>query len=114
MDFSTVLGILAFAGLLFLGISENQITSSLVIPHGVFVVLGGVFVAMLINTPLKYLIKSVTEMKTLMFEDETAQFHKSLAALVALAEQCRMRGLSALKDTDRGVADGFLARAADA
>ena len=114
MDFSTVLGILAFAGLLFLGISENQITSSLVNPHGVFVVLGGVFVAMLINTPLKYLIKSVTEMKTLMFEDETAQFHKSLAALVALAEQCRMRGLSALKDTDRGVADGFLARAADA
>jgi len=114
MDLSTVLGVIAFFGLVFLGVSASQITTSLLNPHGLFVVLGGVSVAMLINTPFKYLVKAVTELKTLMFEDETSHLNKALPALVALAEQCRMRGLSALRDTDRSVADGFLARAADA
>ena len=114
MDFSTILGMIAFVGLIFVGISTNQITTSLFNPHGIFVVLGGVSVAMLINTPFRSLVKSVTELRTLMLDDETASLNEALPVLVALAEQCRSRGLSALKNTDRNMAYGFLARAADA
>lgn len=114
MDSSTVLGLVSFVALISLGVATNQLTASLFNAHGVFVVLGGTFVAMLINTPTKYLIKSVTEMKSLMLDDETAHLQKALPMLVSLAEQCRIRGLSALKDADRFVAGGFLARVADA
>ncbi|MBU2575253.1 MAG: MotA/TolQ/ExbB proton channel family protein [Elusimicrobia bacterium] len=114
MDFSTILGLIALAALISLGIATDQITSSLVNLHGVGVVLGGTFVAMLINTPLKYLVKSVTELKSLMLDDETVHLQQALPVLVSLAEQCRMRGLSALRDADKNVANGFLARVADA
>lgn len=114
MDICTVLGVAAFGGLIFLGVSTNQLTSSLVNPHGVFVVLGGTLVAMLINTPLRYIVRSVTELRALMLDDETIHLQRALPVLVGLAEQCRMRGLSALKDADKMVADGFLARVANA
>lgn len=114
MDFATILGLLAFAALIFGGVASHQITASLVNLHGVFVVFGGTFVAMLINTPFKYLVNSIIEIKSLMFEDEAAHMHRVVPMLVTLAEQCRMRGFSALKDADRNVAYGFLARVADA
>ena len=59
MDLSTILGLVAFVVLIFAGIETKQLTSSLVNIHGLFVVLGGSFVAMLLNTPLTYLIKAL-------------------------------------------------------
>ena len=100
--------------LVFTGIATNQITSSLFNMHGVFVVLGGVSVAMLLSSPLDYLVKAVTELKSLMLDDEAAHLKKTLPVLVAVAEQCRMKGVSALKDVDRKLADGFLGRVSDA
>ncbi|OIO04308.1 MAG: hypothetical protein AUJ51_02130 [Elusimicrobia bacterium CG1_02_56_21] len=114
MDFGTVFGVIAFVALIFTGIATNQITSSLFNMHGVFVVLGGVSVAMLLSSPLDYLVKAVTELKSLMLDDEAAHLKKTLPVLVAVAEQCRMKGLSALKDVDRKLADGFLGRVSDA
>jgi len=114
MDFSTVFGVIAFVALIFTGIATNQITSSLFNVHGVFVVLGGVFVAMLVSSPLNCLVKAVTELKSLMFKDEAVHLKNTLPVLVALAEQCRMKGISALKDADRKLAGGFLGRVSDA
>jgi chemotaxis protein MotA len=76
------------------------------------VVLGGCFVAMLINTPLKYLIKALTELRVLMLAGDSAEPGRLVPVITGLAEQCRMKGLSALKETDPGVAGGFLNRAA--
>lgn len=111
MDFSTIIGVAAFALLIFGGIATNQLSSSLVNLHGVFVVLGGCFVAMLLNTPLKYLIRAFTELKALLIYDDTASLHKIVPVMTGLAEQCRMKGLSALKDADPSIAKGFLTRA---
>lgn len=111
MDFSTIFGVLAFLGLIVLGVVTGQLSSSLVNLHAVFVVLGGCLVAMLINTPLRYLVKAVTELKTLLLDDESARVHNTITIMTTLAEQCRMKGLSALKDADPTVAKGFLARA---
>ena len=111
MDFSTIFGVVAFVGLISLGVATKQLSLSLVNLHGVFVVLGGCFVAMLINTPLKYLIKALMKLKTLMLDDDSANIEKVIPVMVGLAEQCRMKGLSALKDADPSIASGFLSRA---
>ena len=111
MDLSTILGMVAFALLIFGGIATKQLSTSLVNLHGVFVVLGGCFVAMLINTPLKYLVKALTELKTLMIDDESANMHKVIPVMTGLAEQCRIKGMSALKEADPSIASGFLIRA---
>jgi chemotaxis protein MotA len=111
MDFSTILGLAAFVLLIFGGIQTKQLSSSLVNLHGVYVVIGGCFVAMLINTPMKYLIRALTELRSLMLEDETADMHTLIPVMTGLAEQCRIKGLSALKDADPAIARGFLSRA---
>lgn len=110
MDYSTLLGIVAFFALVFVGFSTGQITSSLINLHGVLVVMGGSLVAMLINTPFLYLSKAVTELRFLMFSDDIAEIKRTIPVMVALAEQCRSTGLSALKNADPALAKGFLAR----
>lgn len=114
MDFSTILGLVAFVGLLFLGVVTKQLPASMLNPHAVFVVLGGCSVAMLINTPLKYLVRAMTELRTLMMDDDSVNLHKVIPVITALTEQCRLKGLSALKDADPLIARGFLNRTAQA
>lgn len=111
MDFSTIVGVIAFGLLIFGGIATKQLSYSLVNLHGIYVVMGGCFVAMLINTPFKYLIRALTELKTLMLDDESVNMNKIVPVMTALAEQCRVKGLSAFKDTDPSIAGGFLNRA---
>ena len=71
--------------------TARELSSSMVNLHAVFVVLGGCIVAILINTPLRYLIKAFTELKPLLFYDNTAGMQKVIPVITGLAEQCRMR-----------------------
>lgn len=114
MDFATIIGIIAFAALITIGVQTGQLESSLLNMHAVFVVMGGGTVSMLINTPFKYLVKAFTEIYKLMFLDETMDIQRTIPVMVALTEQCRTLGLSALKDADTRHASGFLARVASA
>ncbi|HOW88942.1 MAG TPA: MotA/TolQ/ExbB proton channel family protein [Elusimicrobiales bacterium] len=114
MDLSTVLGIAAFGVILFFGFQTGQLSSSLINMHGFIVVLGGCLVAMLLNTPLKYLLKAVFELKSMLVESDAAEAHRIIPVMTDLAEQCRMKGLSALKEVDPGVAKGFLSRVSQA
>jgi chemotaxis protein MotA len=111
MDFSTILGIAAFGVLLFVGVQTKQLSSSLVNAHGIIVVLGGCFVAMLLNTPFRYLLKALAELKSMLLEGDASNVQRIIPVITGLAEQCRMKGLSALKDTDPDIAKGFLSRA---
>ena len=111
MDLSTVLGAAAFGFLIFVGFQSGQLSASLINMHGFAVVIGGCFTAMLINTPLRYLLKAVTELKALMLDGDSSDLHRVVPVITNLAEQCRMKGLSALKETDPDIAGGFLNRA---
>jgi chemotaxis protein MotA len=111
MDFSTILGLAAFGILIFVGVETKQLSASLVNVHGVVVVLGGCIVAMLLNTPFKYLIKALVELKSMLVESDASNIQRIIPVITSLAEQCRMKGLSALKDTDQRIARGFLSRA---
>ncbi len=112
MDFSTVLGLAALGALIFVGVETKQLSASLVNLHGVVVVLGGCAVAMLLNTPLKYLVKALLEVKSMLIQGDAFNIQKIIPVITGLAEQCRMKGLSSLKDVDQGIANGFLSRAA--
>ncbi|MCX5792180.1 MAG: MotA/TolQ/ExbB proton channel family protein [Elusimicrobia bacterium] len=114
MDFATILGIVGFFTLITVGVQTGQLEPSLLNAHAVFVVLGGGAVSMLINTPFKYLVKAFTELYKLMMLDENADIQRTIPIMVALTEQCRSLGLSALKEADPKHANGFLARVASA
>lgn len=114
MDLTTILGVAGFAALVFFGVVMNQLSSSLINMHGVFFVIGGTTVAMFLNTPMLFLVKAAGEIKRLFSERELANPQIIIPVIVALAEQCRMRGLSAMKEVDPGIAGGFLNRAATA
>lgn len=114
MDFTTLGGFAAFAVLVFIGVATKQLTDSLLNLHGVLVVAGGTLVAMLVNTPRRYLTKALSEVLYIFKEGSESDLERMVPVLVGLAEQCRMRGLSAMKDIDPGVAGGFLSRAAAA
>ncbi len=114
MDFATILGIVGFFTLITVGVQTGQLEPSLLNAHAVFVVLGGGAVSMLINTPFKYLVKAFTELYKLMMLDENADIQRTIPIMVALTEQCRSLGLSALKEADPKHAGGFLARVASA
>jgi len=114
MDFTTLGGVAAFAVLIFVGIMTKQLSGSLLNLHGLLVVAGGTLVAMLVNTPRRYLSKALSEVFYIFKEGAESDLGRMVPVLVALAEQCRMRGLSAMKDADSRVAGGFLARASAA
>jgi len=114
MDITTVLGIAGAAGLIFAGFAGNQISASLINMHGVVVVMGGTLVATLMSTPLKYIMRAVSGLGWMFRESDEAAPEKLIPVLVNLAEQSRMRGLTALKEADTRAANGFLSRAATA
>ncbi len=114
MDITTILGVAGAAGLIFAGFAGNQISASLINMHGVVVVIGGTVVATLISTPLKFITRAVTELGCIFRENEEASLEKLIPVIVNLAEQSRMRGLTALKEADAGLAKGFLGRASTA
>jgi len=114
MDITTILGVAGAVVLVLAGFAGGQISASLINMHGVIVVIGGTVVATLINTPRKFIIRSVLELGGIFSENDEASPEKLIPVLVNLAEQSRMRGLTALKEADTRVAKGFLNRAATA
>jgi len=114
MDITTIVGMAGAAALIFAGFAGNQISASLINMHGVVVVLGGTLVATLLNTPLNHMTRAISELGCFFRENGESSPEKLIPVLVNLAEQCRMRGLTVLKEADPAAAKGFLNRAASA
>lgn len=114
MDIGTLLGFVVTGLVIGFGVYRGELSSSLINLHAVLVVMGGGLAAMLFNTPVKYLLKALSELRYIMFVDETPNIKNVIPVMVKLAEECRGRGLIALKDADRKIAAGFMARVAEA
>ena len=114
MDITTLLGFAGAVALISAGVAGNQISSSLINMHGLVVVFGGTLIATLINTPLKFVTRAVTELSWIFKENGEASPEKLIPVLVSLAEQARQRGFSSLKEADPKLAGGFLNRDATA
>lgn len=115
MDISSVMGSISLLLLIGLGIYTGQVPAIVLNFHSIFVVMGGIAVTMLINTPIKLFMRSLGSIKWLFSRsDELENPAAVVQAVVQLAEQARARGLMSMKDADAAVADGFLKRVATA
>lgn len=112
MDITSTAGILGFAALLLLGVAAGEVTSLFINAHGIVIVLGGTALAMLINTPLRYVRETVLAMASLIRSDAYGDPAALVPVLTRLAEQVQARGIGALRGVDDRVAGGFLAQAA--
>ncbi|MFA6584017.1 MAG: MotA/TolQ/ExbB proton channel family protein [Elusimicrobiaceae bacterium] len=113
MDFSTIFGLCSLGGLIWLGIASGQLSKNLVNSHALFLVLCGSAIAIILNTPISMLLWAFKDAFSLLFNDPYSNSGKIVKQMVELAEECKLRGMAALKDTDEKTADGFLAHAAD-
>lgn len=114
MDITTFLGAILFVLLVFSTYYTSPLLEFLVNPHAVFIVLGGTLAAILINTPLRYFLRTILEIRSVLFRVNENTPEKIIPHILALAEQCRAGGLTALREADPKVAGGFLNRAATA
>jgi len=112
MDITTILGFVAMAGLLVLGVFTGQLPSFFLNWHGLGIVLGGSFAAMLVNTPGWQIRGALSAFFVALRGGHGTNTEKLITSIVSLAEQVRARGISALQGAGGNEADGFLAKAA--
>jgi chemotaxis protein MotA len=112
MDMSTIAGVGGALALIVVGIATGEVSAVFFNAHGIVIVFGGTFVAMLINTPLQYVRASVRATFSLFRPDPYGSPEKIIPDIVRLAEQVQGQGLSALRAVDGKAAGGFLQEAA--
>lgn len=113
MDLNTWLGLAALGGLLAVGVMSGELPSTFLNWHGITIVLGGTFAAMLINTPFRHLVDSLAAAFKTLRDGRTSEGEKVVAAVLAVAERVKARGASGFQDADGVVAGGFLKHAAE-
>jgi len=115
MDMSSLIGSVSLLILVILGVVTKQIPATVINFHSVFVVMGGVLVTMLINTPIKLFMRSLGSAKWLFARTTELENPETIiTAIVQLAEQARSRGMMVMKDADPNIGEGFLKRVATA
>ena len=113
MDLTTILGLVGGAILLARGAASGEISSTFLNWHGLGVVLGGTLVAILINTPARYVWNAVRSLLSLGVASPYRSPEAVVRDMAALAEASQGRGISAFRDANRRTAGGFLAHAAE-
>jgi len=112
MDLSTIGGVGGAILLITIGIMTGEVSSIFLNSHGIVIVFGGTFVAMMINTPLQYLAQTIREVIGLFRPDPYGSPERLIPDIVKLAEQVQGQGLAALRTVDGKLAGGFLQEAA--
>ncbi|MFC1614497.1 motility protein A [Gemmatimonadota bacterium] len=109
MDLTTVIGIVAGASVIILGImNAGQVTSFFDAPS-VFIVLGGTLSAIVIAYPINELVGVVSVVKKTIFS-KTQPTTETIATLVSFAERARREGILALERHMEEIEDEFLSK----
>ena len=112
MDITTTVGWLGVLILVVVGGFTGELTAVFINLHGIIIVVGGTAMAMLINTPLRYIRETVLAVVDLFRGDRYGDPGELIPVLTRLAEQVQARGLGALRGVDERTASGFLSYAA--
>jgi chemotaxis protein MotA len=109
MDLTTVIGIVAGASVIILGImNAGQVTSFFDAPS-VFIVLGGTLSAIVIAYPINELVGVISVVKKTIFS-KTQPTTETIATLVSFAERARREGILALERHMEEIEDEFLSK----
>jgi len=114
MDITTIFGIIILVIVLISGYITGQLPKILFNFHAFLLVIGGTITATMLNTPKRYIIKSIKMANLIFFQSEEENPEKLIPYIVELAENARKSGLKVFRDVDEKIADGFLKRVADA
>jgi len=112
MDFTTVLGFGAMAGLIVMGVISGQLPAFFLNWHGLGIVFGGTACAMLVNTPMADIRGAFGVLGVLLRGVPYPDKDQIATAVTAVAEQVHSRGISALQGVDARAVGGYLSIAA--
>ena len=113
MDIATVVGVLAFLGLLaFTAMHAGggvKVFALFINMEAILVVMGGTFCALLVNYPLKQVLGTFKIfMKVLFSQEEDAS--ESVVTFVQLSAKARQRGILSLEEDLKRLNDDFMKR----
>jgi len=112
MDITTFVGVCGVLIMLLLGGVTGELSSVFLNAHGIAIVFGGTLIAMLINTPSRYVRETVVALLNLFKRDRFGDSGELITTITRLCEQVQAHGLGALRGINENVAGGFLAEAA--
>jgi len=112
MDITTFLGVFGVLVLLAVGGLTGELSSVFLNVHGIAIVVGGTIIAMLINTPSRYVRETLVAMLNLFRRDRFGDPAELITTITRLCEQTQAHGLGALRGINETVAGGFLVEAA--
>ena len=106
------LGILSSAGMLAWSVFRPGLGRNVVDPHGLVIVFGGLFSAMLVSTPAPQIASAIKTFFWILRPSGLPNRRDTAEELTRLAQKARAEGgILALRGLDTGFADGFLQRA---
>jgi chemotaxis protein MotA len=107
----TVVGLLGGLGVIAWGLLDGQTLNSFLNLHGLLIVFGGTFFAVMINSSPAEFRDALKAGFLLLKPHALPPPEKSVGVLVRLAQKARRDGALSLKDEPTALGDGFLARA---
>jgi chemotaxis protein MotA len=112
MDITTIIGISGVISMVFIAVATGQVTAVFLNFHGIFLVCGGTFMSLLVNTPLTYFWGAIKEIRKIFAGQSWARPENVVPALITAAQNVHSQGINALRGVDQNIANGFFARAA--
>jgi len=112
MDITTFFGVFGVLIMLIIGGLTGEVSGVFLNAHGITIVFGGTLIAMLINTPARYVRETVVALLNLLRRDRFGDSGELITTITRLCEQVQAHGLGALRGINESVAGGFLAEAA--
>ncbi len=112
MELTSIIGLGAILTLTAIGLATGGLPAVFINWHGIGIVLGGTFCALMINTPLDILLRTGAAITDLVSADPYVDRIALVDAIMALAQEVQSRGISAFNNVNKTVAAGYLAYAA--
>ncbi len=111
MDITSWLGIFLGSAILLYGLHEAGGIGIFLNLHGIILVLGGTFAAILINTPFKRILGAFKGVLYVFFPAQTPTPQETIREIIRLREISKAQGLFALQNEAGAQKDGFIRRA---
>jgi len=109
MDLTTIIGLIAGASIIVLGIQQGGSVVTFFNLPSVLIVVGGTAAAVIVNYPINDLVGVISVVRKTIFS-KTLPVTETIATLVSFAERARREGILALERHMEEIDDEFLAK----
>jgi chemotaxis protein MotA len=114
MDLMSLSGIIMVVVIVIISITLGEFSNIFFNAHAILIVVGGTLAATFINTPQKYIKKSLIGIKLVFSGRGSDSPDKIIPYMVELATNVRKNGFKVFREVDENMASGFLKKVCDA